>query len=79
MVKSFLSKYTTRGMTLDRLKELLGETDVWTYNLSTNGAPPPGPHPVNLFLQYPQLYARLKEGKVDKLSVTYQLNLPLNC
>jgi hypothetical protein len=79
MAKSFLSKYTTKGMTLDQLNELLGdpayETDVWTYNLSTNGPPPPGTHPVKLFLQYPQLYAHFKEGKLDKLSVTYQLDL----
>lgn len=80
MAESFLSKYRTKGMTLDQLKELLGnpdyETDIWTYHLSTNGAPPPGPHPIKLFLQYPQLYAHFKEGKVDELSVTYQLNLP---
>ena len=80
MAKSFLSKYTTKGLTLDQLKELLSdpdyETDIWTYHLSTNGASPPGPHPINLFLQYPQLYAHFKEGKVDELSVTYQLDLP---
>jgi hypothetical protein len=79
MAKSFLSQYTTKGMTLDQLKELLGdpdfETDIWTYHLSTNGAPPPGPQSINLFLQYPQLYAHFKEDKVDELSVTYQLNL----
>jgi hypothetical protein len=80
MAKSFLNKHTTKGMTLDQLKELLGEpdfeNDIWSFNLSANSAPPRGPHPINVFLEYPQLYVHFKEGKVCEVSVTYQLELP---
>jgi hypothetical protein len=66
-------------MTVEQLKALLGEPDyetgIWTFNLSSNGAPPRGPHPSTVFLEYPQLYVHFKERKVDKLSVTDQLNL----
>jgi hypothetical protein len=79
MAKDFLNKYTMKGRTVDQIKELLGdpdyETDIWSFSLSDKGAPPPGPHTVKVFLEYPQLYVHFKEGKVDELSVTDQLKL----
>ena len=80
IARDFLNKYTTKGMSLSQLKELLGEPDyeidVWTFNLSANGAPPSGPHQIKFFLDYPQLFVHFREGKVHEVSVTYQLDLP---
>lgn len=66
-------------MTLDQVRGLLGdsdyEDDTWAYNLSLNGAPPPGPQTIRLLLNYPQLYVHFREGLLDKVSATHGLDL----
>jgi hypothetical protein len=73
MADDFLKKYNTIGMTVAQLKEILGppdyEHDSWMYNLSTSGAPPPGPQTQTVFVKHPRLCVHFKEGAVEKLTV----------
>src|ERR1043165_2073708 len=43
MADNFLKKYETKGLTVDQVKELLGEPDfgpdVWRYDLNADGSP----------------------------------------
>jgi hypothetical protein len=79
MAKDFLKKHDTKGMTIDRLKELLGspdsEHDSWQYNLSTNGVPPRGPQTEAVFLMHPQLCVHFKEGVVNEVASCHGLGL----
>jgi hypothetical protein len=73
MAENFLKKQDTRGMTLDQLKELLGEPDyglyVWMYNLGVNGPPPPERQGTQVYYQHPQLYVYFEGLRVRDVRV----------
>ena len=77
MAEDFLKKYNSTGMSLEQVKELLGEPDYehdsWRYNLSPNGPPPSGAQTEAVFLQHPQLCIHFKEGIVNEVDTCHGL------
>jgi hypothetical protein len=79
MADDFLKKVDTVGMTVDELKRPLGnpdhELDSWSYGLRGKVVLPAGSQNLDAVLQHPQLYVQFRDGKVESLSITDDLDL----